>query len=185
MIRRLVVLAATGLGFAALAERVLGSVDPADDPLERPIRSAIRIAAPQGLVWRAISDIPSQPRWMREMKAVRLEGDGPVGVGTRGEADVRILGITVTDPVEVVTWEPPVRFGIRHVGLFGGGGEIVLAPALDGASTDVTWDERLVPPVFPRLGAIVQRPILGRIFQGDLELLKELVESGELPRRDA
>jgi uncharacterized protein YndB with AHSA1/START domain len=184
VIRRLIVLAASGLGLAALADRLL-ALDPfvAGTPTGRPIRSEVEIDAPQGLVWRAISDIPAQPLWMREMKAVRLHGNEPVGVGTTGEADVRIFGIGVTDPVEVTAWEPPTRFAIRHTGLFSGGGEIVLEPGADGATTRVTWEERLIPPFFPEIGALVGRPILGRIFQEDLELLKELVESGELPRR--
>ncbi len=51
---------------------------------------------------------------------------GPIGVGTRGEADVRILGIGVTDPVEIVEFDPPRRFAIRHDGVFKGGGVIEL-----------------------------------------------------------
>ena len=100
-----------------LLDRLL-ALDPfaSGAPADAPIVSTIEIDAPQGLVWRALSDIPAQPLWMREMKAVRLEGDGPVGVGTRGEADVRIAGIGVTDPVEVSAWEPPSRFAIRHLG---------------------------------------------------------------------
>ena len=185
MIGRLLGAAAAALGLAALVDRIL-DLDPfvAGSPVDRPIRSAVEIAAPMGLVWRAVSDIPSQPRWMHEMKAVRLEGDGPVGVGTRGEADVRIFGIGVTDPVEIAVWEPPVRFGIRHAGRFTGEGLIQLRPGADGSTTVVTWDERLVPPLFPQLGAVVQRPILARIFQADLDRLKELVEAGELPLRD-
>jgi hypothetical protein len=35
----------------------------------------------------------------------------------------------------------------------------------------------LVPPVFPNLGQLVQKPILGAIFQADLERLKEMVEA--------
>jgi uncharacterized protein YndB with AHSA1/START domain len=184
MIGRLLLLGLGGLGLAWLLDRLL-ALDPfaSGAPADAPIVSTIEIDAPQGLVWRALSDIPAQPLWMREMKAVRLEGDGPVGVGTRGEADVRIAGIGVTDPVEVSAWEPPSRFAIRHLGHFGGGGEITLSPGAGGTTTIVRWEERLIPPFLPQLGALVQRPILGAIFQGDLERLRGLVESGELPRR--
>ena len=41
------------------------------------------------------------------MKAVRLPTPPPIGVGTRGEADVRIFGIAVTDPVTITEFEPP------------------------------------------------------------------------------
>ena len=152
-------------------------------PSARPIRSLVVVDAPIRTVWDAISDVPAQPLWMREMKAVRLVTPGPVGVGTTGEADVRILGIGVTDPVEITAWDPPGRFAIRHLGSFRGGGEIRLSAGADGTTTIVEWDEVLVPPFLPELGAMVQRPILGRIFQDDLHQFRRLVESGELPRR--
>ena len=65
----------------------------------------------------------------------------------------------------------------------GGGGLGVSVLGAGGTTTIVRWEERLIPPFLPQLGALVQRPILGAIFQGDLERLRGLVESGELPRR--
>jgi len=76
----------------------------------------------------------------------------------------------------------PTRFAIRHEGLFTGAGDITLRSGADGTTTIVSWDETLVPPAFPELGALVGRPILGRIFQDDLHRLRELVESGEWDR---
>lgn len=163
-------------GLAAVgADRVMAG-QRGDRPPE-PIRSMVVIDAPIERVWQELVDIEGQPRWMREMKAVRITTPGPVGVGTRGEADVRILGIGVTDPVEIVEFEPPRRFAIRHDGIFKGGGVIELTPGADGRSTIVTWDETLIPPALPELGAAVQRPILGRIFQEDLHLFRELLET--------
>lgn len=179
MIRRLLACLGIGLGAAGLADRALARGNAGEPPSTRPIRSLAVIEAPIDRVWAAISDIRAQPRWMHEMKAVRLTTRGPVGVGTRGEADVRIFGIGVTDPVELTAWEPPTRFAIRHDGLFTGGGIITLRAGADGTTTIVTWDETLVPPVFPELGALLQRPILARIFQDDLHRFRELVESGE------
>ena len=110
------------------------------------------------------------------MKAVRVLTPGPVGVGSRCEADVRILGITVSDPVEVVEFSPPHRFAIRHEGLFKGGGLITLDTTDGGRRTRVEWSETLVPPLLANLGTIAQAPILGRIFQADLERLRTIVE---------
>ncbi len=112
------------------------------------------------------------------MKEVRLTPPGPVHVGTRGEATVRIFGIAVTDPVEVTAFEPPARFAVRHEGLFTGGGVITLEAGADGTTTIVRWDETLVPPLLPELGARVLAPILQGIFQADLHRLKRLVETG-------
>jgi hypothetical protein len=114
---------------------------------------------------------------MREMKRVTIETPGPVRPGTRAEATVRILGISVTDPVEITELEPPSRFAIRHEGLFTGGGVITLEPGADGTTTIVRWTETLVPPVLPEIGMRAQAPILTRIFQDDLHRLKRLVES--------
>ena len=163
-------------GRAAVGADKIMAGQRGDRPPE-PIRSMVVIDAPIERVWRELADIEGQPRWMREMKAVRVTTPGPIGVGTRGEADVRILGISVTDPVEIVEFEPPRRFAIRHEGTFKGGGVIELTPGADGRSTIVTWDETLIPPVLPELGAAVQRPILGRIFQEDLHLFRELLET--------
>ena len=159
-------LAAIGLD-RWLAERAPG---PA------PIRTFVVIDAPPERVWAELVDIEGQPRWMHEMKDVRLLTPAPVGAGTRGEATVRIFGIAVTDPVTVTDFDPPRRFAIRHEGTFGGGGVIELESGADGTSTIVRWDETLIPPLLPHLGAAIQRPILERIFQDDLGRLRELVE---------
>jgi hypothetical protein len=116
---------------------------------------------------------------MREIKAIRVP-DGPVEVGTTCESDVRMFGITVTDQVTVTEFDPPTRYAIRHDGMFKGSGMITLESGADGTTTIVRWDEILVPPVLPHLGALVMAPTLGAIFQADLVRLKELVETGSL-----
>ncbi len=136
------------------------------------------IDAPVEQTWAIVSDIALQPEWMHEMKAVTMETPGPARPGARGTALVRIAGISVSDPVEIVAVEPPRRFAIRHLGLFTGGGEITLEPSADGRATVVRWEERLVPPLLPDLGSLVQAPILRSIFQADLMRLKRLVEQG-------
>ncbi len=179
MIRRALALAGIVVAVAGIVDRALARASSGGPrPSRRPIRSLAVVDAALDAVWAAISDIPAQPRWMREMKAVRPMTPGPPGVGWRGEADVRIFGVGVTDPVEIVAWQPPTRFAIRHLGLFAGGGEITLRSGADGTTTIVIWNETIVPPTFPELGAIVARPILGRIFQDDLHRLRRLVESG-------
>jgi hypothetical protein len=94
------------------------------------------------------------------------------------QATVRILGLAVTDPVEIVELEPPSRYAIRHLGRFSGSGRITLDGGADGTTTIVRWEERLTPPILPALGAVVQAPILRSIFQADLARLKRLVETG-------
>jgi uncharacterized membrane protein len=175
MIRRLIRLAAVGLGLAYVADRLLAARRGTASP--RPIHTFVVIEAPIERVWDELADVEGQPRWMHEMKSVRMLTPDPLGVGSRGLAEVRILGIGVEDPVTITAFEPPRRFAIQHEGLFTGGGVIELTPGSDGRSTIVTWDETLVPPFLPELGAAIQRPILGAIFQADLHRFRELLET--------
>lgn len=173
MIRFFARLTLVGLAGAWLADRALGR--RAAGGLPAPLSSLAVVDAPIERVWELVADIPAQPDWMHEMKSVRLTTPPPTGVGTRGEATVRIFGISVTDPVEVTAFEPPVRFEIRHEGTFTGHGSITLEPGADGSTTIVRWDETLVAPILPHLGAVVMAPILSSIFQADLLRFRDLV----------
>ena len=175
-LRTMAALAITGVTGAFAVDRWIGDLIARGEAIDPVMKMAITIAAPIDDVWDAVSDIERQPLWMEEMKAVRLTTPGPVGVGTRGEADVRIFLVGIVDAVEVDVYDPPSRLGIRHVGRYTGGGRITLE-AIDRGRTLVRWDERLVPPIFPHLGQLLQKPVMGAIFQADLERLREIVES--------
>jgi hypothetical protein len=176
LLRRLLVLALVGAPIAIALDRRLAKRRGTRPPAA--IRTLVVVDAPIADTWAVLADIPLQPEWMREMKSVTVTTPGATGVGTRGEATVRIFGISVTDPVEVTVFEPPHRFEIRHEGLFTGGGVITLEEGADGTTTVVRWDETLVPPLLPELGALIGAPILRSIFQGDLDRFKRLVETG-------
>jgi uncharacterized membrane protein len=148
------------------------------------VETLIVIDAPIERVWEVLADVPGQPRWMRDMKAVRILTPGPIAEGTRSEGTIRILGITVTDPVEITTWEPPQRFAVRHEGLFEGSGQIALQAGAEGTTTIVRWSEVLVPPVLPWLWSELNRPVFRHVFQTDLENLRDLVESGGAARSE-
>jgi uncharacterized membrane protein len=175
LLRSLLVLAGLAAAAALVADRWLAARRSGRDP--EPLRMLEVVDAPIERTWSLVADVPRQPEWMHEMKAVRILDPAPVGPGTRAEATVRILGISVTDPVTVTDVEPPARYAIRHEGLFTGRGEIRLEAGADGSTTIVRWDETLVPPLLPELGARIQAPILRRIFQSDLRHLKRLVEA--------
>ena len=176
MIRALVRLALLASGAAWAADRVLRATANDDPP--GPIRSLVVIDAPIERVWAVLADIEGQPRWMHDMKSVRLTTPPPVGVGTAGVSTVRVFGIAVTDPVTITEFQPPTRFALRHEGAVSGSGVITLEPGADGTTTIVRWDERLVAPLLPNLGAAVFERVFGPIFQADLFRLRDLVESG-------
>ena len=175
-LRTVAAIAAAGVAGAFIVDRWIGDLVARGEGPDPVIKMAITIDAPIDEVWDVVSDIERQPLWMEEMKAVRLRSPGPVGVGSRGDADVRIFLLGIVDAVEVDLYDPPTHFGIRHVGTYSGAGRITLE-AIDAGRTLVRWDERLVPPLFPHLGQLLQKPIMGAIFQGDLERLREIVES--------
>ncbi len=176
MLRRLLLLAAI-IGLKAwLLDRWLARRRGAR-PAE-PLRMLVVVDASPADTWAVVADLPLQPEWMREMREVRLATPGPAHVGTRGEATVRIAGISVTDRVEVTAFEPPTRFAIRHDGLFTGDGLLTLEPGAGAVTTIVRWEETLAPPVLPALGALVLAPILRSVFQADLHRLGRLVETG-------
>jgi uncharacterized membrane protein len=176
VIRGIIRLGLVGAGIGYALDRILTEQSRGTDP--EPIHMMIVIDAPIERVWREVADVEGQPRWMREMKAVRLSSPGPVGVGTVGEADVRIFGISATDVVTITEFEPPHRYGISHDGTIKGRGLIVLESGADATTTIVRWEELLIPPVLPHLAALAMTPTLGGIFQADLVRFKELVETG-------
>ena len=176
VIRGLLRLGLTGLVVGWVVDRVLARRAGGGPP--PPFASLVVIDAPIDRVWAELADIEGQPRWMHEMKSVRLLTPPPIGVGTRGEATVRVLALAVTDPVEVTEFQPPTRFAIRHEGTFTGGGVITLEPGADGTTTIVRWDETLIAPLMPHLWRVVAQPALGAIFQADLGHLRDLVEAG-------
>jgi uncharacterized membrane protein len=178
MIRGALRLAIVGAGISYALDKILTQQAKGEPP--EPISSMIVIDAPIERVWDMLADIDRQPEWMTEMKSLRVLTDGPIGVGTEAEAEVRILGITVVDPVTITEFDPPMRYAIRHDGQFTGTGVISLESGADLTTTIVRWEEQLSPPVLPHLGALVMTPALGAIFQADLERFKELVETGSV-----
>ena len=145
--------------------------------LARPPRMhmEILISAPLSRVWEYASDVHRQPEWMHEMKRVEMITPGPIRVGSRGRATVRIFGISTTDDVVITRLDPPHAFGIRHEGKFTGEGLLEFSAASE-QQTLIRWMEYLRPPLFPMLAGFLQRPILRRIFQSDLRHLKEILE---------
>lgn len=151
---------------------------PVAGPLD--ITTSIDIRRPAEAVWPWLVDWESLPRWMTEMRDVRVLGDRREGVGVEAVATIRVAGITTTDPIVVTTWEPPAVLEIEHRGWVAGVGTMELAPIEHG--TNLFWRESLVPPwgVLGRLGLRLYRPLLARTFVRDLERLRDLVEGGAI-----
>jgi hypothetical protein len=70
--------------------------------------------------------------------------------------------------MEVTLWEPPHRMAVRHVGLVSGHGSFTLENR--GDYTLLVWSELLRFPwrLGGPVGALVARPILTSLWQGNL-----------------
>ena len=139
--------------------------------------TSIDIRRPPEAVWPWLVDWESLPRWMREMRHVRVIGERREGVGVEAVATVRVGGITTTDPIVITRWEPPAVLEIEHRGWVKGRGYMELAPTDQGSS--LFWRESLIPPwgILGRLGMALYRPLLRRTFLRDLERLRDLIEA--------
>lgn len=174
VIRLLFRLTVLGGALGWIADRMLAARRGPRPP--DPIRTSVVIDAPIERVWAVLADVEGQPRWMDDMKSVRMLTPPPIDVGTRAEGDIRIFGIGVLDPITITAFEPPRRFAVRHEGQFSGEGVVELDSRVDGGTT-VRWDETIVPPYLPDLGGFVLTPILRMVFERDLSNLRRLIES--------
>lgn len=145
------------------------------------VRTSIRIPAPPSAVWAELVDIPTHVEWMADAEAIRFETDQREGVGTRFECDTKVGPFRLVDVMEVTSWEPERRMGVRHVGLVTGRGEFTLEPTGEGDETELTWTEALTFPWYLAgpLGARVAAPVLRRIWVGNLRRFAARVERPE------
>lgn len=131
------------------------------------------------VVWELITDWEHQGDWMLEASDFVVVSKQRTGVGVEAEATVSIGGITTRDRVRVASWEPPKRLIIEHLGWVGGYGELHLTPSLDRATTHLYWKEELDPPLglLGALGMSAFKPLMKRIFERDLRVLRGLVRA--------
>ena len=144
------------------------------------LRVETTVDAPPEAVWAHLEDIASHTEWMADAVAIEFLGDRRRGTGTRFACRTRVWVLHTTDVMEITEWTPPRVMGVRHTGAVSGDGRFELhgtGPA--AASTRMTWTERLrFPPWFGGpLGAVLARPVLRRIWAGNLTRLKARVEA--------
>ena len=142
------------------------------------IRVSTVIDAPPRAVWAVLRDIRSHTGWMKDAVAIRFTSSRQEGVGTTFDCDTRVGPFAMTDRMEVTEWRPGKAFGIRHAGVVAGAGRFTLRRAR-GGRTRFRWDERLRFPWWlggPLAGAAA-RPVLRRIWKGNLRRLKDRIEA--------
>jgi uncharacterized membrane protein len=142
---------------------------------------SIGIRAPSGKVWSYLVDWEHLDRWMMEARDFKVTSEHREGVGVTAEATISIAGVTTRDSVRVSRWEPPTLLEIQHLGWVAGYGVMEAVPEWSG--TRVMWKESLWPPLglAGAIGLRAFKPLMRRVFEHDLTLLKQLVESDPTP----
>ena len=145
----------------------------------RPINVGIDISAPPEVVWAYVKDISTHPEWMRDAVAIRFTSPTKSGVGTTFECDTRVGPFRLTDRMTVTEWHDGEAMAIRHIGAVTGEGRFALVP-LGTAATRFEWTEELDFPARRggRIAELVARPILERIWRGNLQRLRDRIERG-------
>lgn len=140
----------------------------------KPVVVSVLIPASLETVWAEVERLENHPQWMTDAVGIEFDDDRRRGVGTKIRVATKIGPFRTTDAMEFTEWERPRAMGVAHKGLFTGTGRFTLEAEGDG--TRFTWTESVLFPWFlgGPLGAFVARPILTRIWEGNLRRLRLL-----------
>jgi carbon monoxide dehydrogenase subunit G len=136
------------------------------------IRVSVVLDAPPAIVWADLEDIGSHVQWMADARSIRFLSEQRSGRGTAFLCDTRIGPFRLNDVMEITEWSPGKAMGVRHTGLVSGEGRFTLS-AKGSGQTRFTWKEQLRYPWWlgGPFGAFVSKPILKRIWRGNLRRL--------------
>ena len=134
---------------------------------------------------RISRDISSHVDWMLDAAEIRFVTERRRGIGTTFECDTVVGPLKLTDVMEVTEWQHASRMGVTHKGIVGGTGVFHLNAR--GSATVFSWVEKLEFPWYfaGPLGAWVARPVLRRIWRGNLHRLKSRIEGRYAAERHA
>lgn len=141
------------------------------------IRVSHRVEAPASRIWPHLADLASHTRWMKDARSIVFLTEQSRGRGTVVEVETRVGPFRTLDRMEVTDWQEGKSISVRHLGVVTGEGTLSLVPEGDG--TRVVWSEELRFPWWMggRVGGRLARPVLARIWRGNLRRLAALVGS--------
>jgi uncharacterized protein YndB with AHSA1/START domain len=141
------------------------------------IRIFQEIEAPPEVVWNAISNIQTHVNWMADASKIRITSEQTQGVGTTFDCDTKVGPLRTTDKMQVTEWVPNQILSISHKGLVEGKGSFILEKPSEGRTLFV-WEENLDFPIFlgGKITEFIAKPVLKKIWRGNLYKLKQLVE---------
>lgn len=142
----------------------------------RPLHLVVSIYASPRLVWAHLSDLADHAAWMRDAEAIRFTTGQRSGIGTEMLVPTRVGPFRTTDSMRVVEWEEGRLISVEHLGAVSGTGSFEIVPVAAGAA--LHWTETLRFPWWlgGRFGAWVARPVLKRVWRGNLNRLRHRIE---------
>jgi uncharacterized membrane protein len=126
-------------------------------------------------VFAAISDVLSSPEWIESVKEVRDYSGDPIGLGSTYQQVTKFLGKEFTIDIEVITFEPPMRYGESFSGTMPGEMMISL-DEMDGG-THLQIQAEVEPGGFFGLAAPLIKSNFQKQLSGDMNRLKQILES--------
>lgn len=145
---------------------------------ERRLTVRRHVAASCASVWAVFADFPNLANHWDGLKASRLIGDQPHGVGARRQVDLKPVGAlveTVTAWEEgrtlATTNEPSALVPFKQA-------ESMLTLEPDGEGTAITFDYRYVPRGGP-IGRVTG-PVIDRMLRADFESMLAAIEEAAL-----
>ncbi len=132
-------------------------------------------------VWKDLEDVESHTSWMADAASITFRTEQTQGVGTTFECLTKVGPISLTDVMEITSWEPGRRMGVRHTGIVTGWGEFTLE-ALSETRTRFRWAEDLTFPLWlgGKIGEWFGKYVLAAIWRGNLKRLKTRLETSQL-----
>ncbi len=141
------------------------------------IHGGVTINAPIDTAWANLADVASHVDWMADAESITFTSASRTGVGTTFECVTKVGPLHTTDKMTVTEWQDRRRIGVAHTGIVVGAGVFELAP-INERVTVLSWTEDLRFPWF--LGGVVTavaaRPVLKRIWMGNLYRFKGIIE---------
>jgi carbon monoxide dehydrogenase subunit G len=141
----------------------------------------VDVDAPTEAVWQTVTDWRAQGEWMLGTR-VEVEGAGEGRhLGARLRAVTGIGPFGVTDPMEIVEWEPPRRCVVRHTGRIVRGDGVFEVVPLGPHRAQFLWSERLDLPL-GAVGALGWRVVAPAVRLGLARSLRTMARRCEAAR---
>ena len=140
------------------------------------VEASVDINRPIEEVFAYVTDPTKAPEWSSLTLESRLEGGGPIGVGSRIRAIGKFLGRRVESTAEVTRYEAPTIFSMREIS---GPGHLEIERQLESVGKGTRYRSRLAGEAggLFKLADPIVASLMKRAVETDLHTLKTLLEA--------